>query len=45
MNPPFQYCKKKKERRKCYEKKNDFGQSQCEKVHITCNHTRTNQKI
>lgn len=29
MNPPFSILQKK--RRKCCEKKNDFGQSQCEK--------------
>lgn len=44
MNPPFSISQKKKKEENAM-KKNDFGQSQCEKVHITCNHTRTNQKI
>lgn len=43
MIPPFSILQKKREENAV--KKNDFGQSQCEKVHITCNHTRTNQKI
>lgn len=45
MNPPFFNIAKKKKEENAMKKKNDFGQSQCEKVHITCNHTRTNQKI